>query len=622
MGVAALVGCANSHEADISPAIDGPSVQMLEDRVVLSSINVAIELGQKGNISAASIKLDENLGTVYAITLKDGTQVLLPYGGDSLSPGREKFHQLLASQNPPIIIKNDLTASQRLENVTQWIFPILLTIYTIAGILFYRNSRKNDPFAIVKSEATFDDVRGNPENVATIKGLMDLIEHSKNIVGAKPPRGVLFVGPPGTGKTLMAKAIAGEMGYNFIECTGADFDSMFVSAGAAKVKTLFRRARKHAPCIVFIDEIDGIGAARSDRSDSVSRETAKILNTLLTQMDGFSNKNKEVYIIAATNRPEILDPALLRPGRFDRTVHIAKPVTVEQRADIVDLYLTRKREEAKVSEDITAIEIARITTDFSPAELSEVMNSAAFHALQNGRETIEWEDVFESIDRIKLGEKLQCSAVASQDRERIQVHELMGHFLMAVLLERSVSKVSVEPRQKALAHVAIKEQSGLSLATQRTYMRELMLLLAGPAAEQVMYGEFSNGAGSDFDRSRKLIRDLCKNNMIGFSMTPGEQGEHEYTMSPEERQRAEVFFAAAFASTVDVLEQVDQNSVRAMLAKMAEKLTVSGSELDDLIEECFDQAAIEQLKTRLSANIERLRKPAVNLSSNSVAVHA
>ncbi|HEY53526.1 MAG TPA: ATP-dependent zinc metalloprotease FtsH [Caldilineae bacterium] len=354
-------------------------------------------------------------------------------------------------------------------------------------------------------QVTFDDVAGVDEAVAELREVVEFLTQPERYakIGAHIPKGVLLVGPPGTGKTLLAKATAGEAGAPFFSISGADFVEMFVGVGAARVRDLFKQAREKAPCIIFIDEIDAIGRSRTGARSPVSNEEREqTLNQLLVEMDGFDS-SVGVIIMAATNRPDVLDKALLRPGRFDRQVVVDKP-DLQGREAILRVH-TRN---VKLADDVDLHVVAARTPGFAGAELANLVNEAALLAVRNGREVVTMQDLDEAIDRVMMGLERKSRALNRKEREIVAHHE-MGHAFMGVLLPHAdpVHKISIVPRGTAALGVTVQAPlEDRYLLTEAELRDRMTVLLGGRAAEEVVYGQVSTGPADDLQRATELAR--------------------------------------------------------------------------------------------------------------------
>lgn len=401
-----------------------------------------------------------------------------------------------------------------LSTLLGWILPfiIMIAIWQFAfsrmnkgagqGVMSF-NQNKSKIVAEGDTKTRFTDVAGADESKQELEEVVDFLKNSAKYteVGGKIPKGVLLVGPPGTGKTLLAKAVAGEAGVPFFRMSGADFVEMFVGVGAARVRDLFRQAREKAPCIIFIDEIDAIGKSRAGAISS-NDEREQTLNQLLVEMDGFDSKTG-VIIVGATNRPEILDPALLRPGRFDRQVLVDKP-DLDGRLAILKIH----SKDVKVDSTVELKRVAQATAGLSGADLANIVNEAALLAVRNRRKTVLQEDFEEAIEKSIAGLQRKSRVMNPKERERVAFHET-GHALTAYYTEGAdqVVKISIIPRGLgALGYTLQQPTEDRFLLSQSEILGTIDILLGGRAAEEVIYSEISTGAGNDISRASDFVR--------------------------------------------------------------------------------------------------------------------
>ena len=353
---------------------------------------------------------------------------------------------------------------------------------------------------------TFKDVAGQEEAKESLKEVVDFLEKPERYeaIGAKLPRGALLVGPPGTGKTLLAKAVAGEAGVPFFSISGSEFVEMFVGRGAAKVRDLFKQAKEKAPCIVFIDEIDTIGKKRDGGGFSGNDEREQTLNQLLTEMDGFDNK-KGIVVLAATNRPDSLDPALLRPGRFDRRVPVELPDLTGRKA-ILELHL----KDVKVQQPVDMSAIARATPGASGADLANIINEGALRAVRMGRKLACQEDFEESVEVVIAGQQRKSTVLSDHEKQVVSYHEI-GHAIVAASQTGSapVTKITIVPRTSgALGYTMQVEQDEKFLTTKQEVLNKLAVYCGGRAAEELIFGEMTTGAANDIEQATKLARNM------------------------------------------------------------------------------------------------------------------
>ena len=353
---------------------------------------------------------------------------------------------------------------------------------------------------------TFKDVAGQEEAKESLKEVVDFLENPQRYeeIGAKLPRGALLVGPPGTGKTLLAKAVAGEAGVPFFSISGSEFVEMFVGRGAAKVRDLFKQAKEKAPCIVFIDEIDTIGKKRDGGGFSGNDEREQTLNQLLTEMDGFDNQ-KGIVVLAATNRPDSLDAALLRPGRFDRRVPVELPDLAGRKA-ILELHT----KDVKTEPGIDLTTIARATPGASGADLANIINEGALRAVRLGRKRATQEDFEESVEVVIAGQQRKSTVLSDHEKQVVAYHEI-GHAIVAARQKGSapVTKITIVPRTSgALGYTMQVEEDERFLTTKQEVLDKLAVYCGGRAAEELIFGEMTTGAANDIEQATKLARNL------------------------------------------------------------------------------------------------------------------
>ena len=395
------------------------------------------------------------------------------------------------------------------------ILPILLLIGVWFFIMQQTQGGGNRVMSFGKSKAklhsedkikvSFKDVAGADESKQELEEVVEFLKHPKkfNDLGARIPKGVLLFGPPGTGKTLLARAVAGESGVPFFSISGSDFVEMFVGVGASRVRDLFEQAKKSAPCIVFIDEIDAVGRQRGAGLGGGHDEREQTLNQLLVEMDGFG-VNEGIIIIAATNRPDILDPALLRPGRFDRQITVDKP-DVKGRQEILKVHTKGKPVAKEVDLDV----LARRTPGFTGADLSNLVNEAALLAARRGKKRIEMPELEEASERVVAGPERKSRVISPGERRLTAYHEA-GHALVGMLLPNAdpVHKVSIIPRGRAGGYTLMLPKEDRYYATRSELLDQLKTLLGGRVAEALVLKEISTGAQNDLERATGLVRKM------------------------------------------------------------------------------------------------------------------
>ena len=378
-----------------------------------------------------------------------------------------------------------------------------------------------------KVKVHFSDVAGADEAKQELEEVVEFLKHPKkyNELGAKIPKGVLLFGPPGTGKTLLAKAVAGEAGVPFFSISGSDFVEMFVGVGASRVRDLFDQAKKHAPCIVFIDEIDAVGRQRGAGLGGGHDEREQTLNQMLVEMDGFA-ANEGIIIIAATNRPDILDPALLRPGRFDRQIVVDRP-DVKGRLAILKVHIKGKPVDKNVDLEV----LARRTPGFTGADLSNLVNEAALLAARRNKKAIFMSELEDSIERVMAGPERKSKVMSDKEKRLTAYHE-GGHTLVGMLLPNAdpVHKVTIIPRGRAGGYTLMLPKEDRSYATRGELLDKLKTLLAGRVAEEVVLKEISTGAQNDIQRATQMARSMIMEYGMSKHLGPiafGDSSDHQ-----------------------------------------------------------------------------------------------
>ena len=408
----------------------------------------------------------------------------------------------------------DASDDNMVINIIMNLIPYIILIGGMVFLFKYMNAAGggnakafefgNSRAKLEKNEKTrFSDVAGADEEKEEVKELVDFLKNPKRFadMGAKIPRGVLLVGPPGTGKTLLARAVAGEANVPFYSISGSDFVEMFVGVGAGRVRDMFKTAKQNAPCIIFIDEIDAVGRQRGTGVGGGHDEREQTLNQLLVEMDGFEG-NEGVIVLAATNRADVLDPALLRPGRFDRQIHVSNPDR-RARAQILAVHARNK----KLAPDVDFDNIARRTPGFSGAQLANVLNEAALLAVRLGHSVITLEDVDEAIDRVIGGPAKKSRKYTEKERKLVAYHE-SGHAIVGLTLEdaNQVQKVTIVPRGDAGGYNLMTPKDETYFETKQQLLAEIAGFMGGRVAEEIFFGDISSGAANDIQQATRIAR--------------------------------------------------------------------------------------------------------------------
>ncbi len=438
-----------------------------------------------------------------------------------------------------------------------------------------------------KKRITFEDVAGADEEKQELVEVVDFLKDPRkfNLVGARIPKGVLLVGPPGTGKTLLARAVAGEAGVPFFSISGSDFVEMFVGVGASRVRDLFENAKKNAPCIIFIDEIDAVGRQRGAGLGGGHDEREQTLNQLLVEMDGFG-ANEGIIIIAATNRPDILDPALLRPGRFDRQITVDRP-DVKGREAVLKVHARNK----PLAKDVKLEVIAKRTTGFSGADLENLLNEAALLAARRNKKDIAMVEVDDAIDRIIVGTEKKSRVVSDREKRIVAYHEA-GHTIAGYFLEHAdmVHKVTIIPRGRAGGYVIMLPKEDRMLVTKQELLDKVTGLLAGRVAEELFIGEIGTGAYSDFKQATGIVRSMIMEYGMSDKLGPMQFGSSQGQVFLGRDIGHEQNYSDAIAYEID---QEMQNIISGCYDRAKKLLTEKSKEMHIIAQTLLSEETLE-----------------------------
>jgi cell division protease FtsH len=569
-----------------------------------------IQQVQQGQVKSVIVNQE---GSNATVTLKDDSKVRV-----NIPPGDRQLYTILEKNGVEASVNQPSSNNFWFSALSSFFFPLLL----LGGLFFLLRRAQGGPgnqaMNFGKSKArvqmepqtktTFTDVAGVEEAKLELQEVVDFLKNSERFtaVGAKIPKGVLLVGPPGTGKTLLAKAVAGEAGVPFFSISGSEFVEMFVGVGASRVRDLFEQAKKNAPCIVFIDEIDAVGRQRGAGLGGGNDEREQTLNQLLVEMDGFEG-NTGIIIIAATNRPDVLDAALLRPGRFDRQVVVDRP-DFKGRLEILKVHARGKT----LGKDIDLEKIARRTPGFTGADLANLLNEAAILAARRNLTEISMDEVNDAVDRVLAGPEKKNRLMTEKRKWLVAYHEV-GHALVGALLPEydPVQKISIIPRGMAggLTWFVPDEERADSGLYSRAYMTNMMAVaLGGRIAEEIVYGEaeVTTGATNDLQQVAQIARNMVTRYGMSEKLGPVALGRQGGSMFLGRDIMTERDFSEHTASVIDeeireLIEKAYALSKSVLLSHrnlmdrvtevLVQKETVDAEELEQLIETSLNKAA-------------------------------
>ncbi len=523
-------------------------------------------------------------------------------------PNDPDLIKLLKEKGVQIYVKPPPRNSWYMSFLSNWL-PLLILIGIWIFFMRQMQAGSGKAFSFGKSRAriivdkskrvTFADVADIEEAKEEVKEIIEFLKDPKKFqrLGGKMPKGILLVGPPGTGKTLLAKAIAGEAGVPFLSISGSEFVEMFVGVGAARVRDLFEQAKRHAPCIVFIDEIDAVGRQRGAGIGGGHDEREQTLNQLLVEMDGFDT-SEGIVILAATNRPDILDPALLRPGRFDRRIVIPRP-DVKGRLEILKVHTKDK----PLAEDVDLEVIAKGTPGFSGADLANIVNEAALIAARKGKDKIEMEDFEEAKDKVLMGVERRSMIINEQEKRMIAYHEA-GHALVAKLIPGTdpVHKITIIPRGMALGVTQQLPEEDRYLQTKEYLLKLITVLLGGRAAEEIVFKCQTTGAANDLERASDIARKMVcaygmseklgplsfgkKDELVFLGRDLAISKEYSEKTAQEIDQEVKRIVMECYDEAKYLLEE-NKKVLDAIADALLEKEVLSGEELDKILSQ-FD----------------------------------
>ncbi len=581
---------------------------LLQRQVTEVGYNQFLDMVGNGQVKEVAYE-DAEEQIVFIATDENGKEEVYKTG---IFPDDDLVNRLLAA-DPEITFANEIPTqnSPLLNMLISWVFPLII-IFGGSALLWRYMMKKmggNMPgmpsmsfgksgaklYAETETGVTFADVAGEDEAKEALKEIVDFLHNPKKYadIGAKLPKGALLVGPPGTGKTLLARAVAGEAHVPFFSISGSEFVEMFVGMGAAKVRDLFKQAGEKAPCIVFIDEIDTIGKKRDNGAIGGNDEREQTLNQLLTEMDGF-DATKGVVILAATNRPESLDPALLRPGRFDRRIPVELPDLAGREA-----ILKVHAKDVRMSGDADLHAIARATPGASGADLANIINEAALRAVKMGRGIVEQEDLEESVETVIAGYQRKNAVLSEKDRRTVAYHET-GHALVAARQTNSapVTKITIVPRTSgALGYTMQVDEGDRVLMSREEIENKIATLTGGRAAEELVFGCVTTGASNDIEQATKLARAAVTRYGMSekFDMVALETVQNQYlggdaSLACSEKTAGEIdaeviaLVRRQHQKALDILKN-DEPALHRLAGYLMEKETITGKEFMDILAE-------------------------------------
>ncbi|MCR5458631.1 MAG: ATP-dependent zinc metalloprotease FtsH [Acetatifactor sp.] len=566
-----------------------------------------------------SVKISDN--RVMAVTLKGDekdaseTETQYPYYGKFLNQMKEinnTYETMLAEDMDTLMgrleelgVEGELVSSGNGNYILELLLTVVLPValmWILLSFLFRKMSGGAGPMGVGKSNAkvyvqketgvTFKDVAGEDEAKESLVEVVDFLHNPQKYskIGAKLPKGALLVGPPGTGKTLLARAVAGEAHVPFFSLTGSDFVELYVGMGASRVRDLFKEANKNAPCIIFIDEIDAIGRSRDSKYGGGNEEREQTLNQLLSEMDGFDS-SKGILMIGATNRPEILDKALLRPGRFDRRIIVDKP-DLKGRVEILKVHA----KDVKMDETVDLDAIALATSGAVGSDLANMINEAAINAVKEGREYVSQKDLFGAVEVVLVGKEKKDRIMSKEERKIVSYHEV-GHALVSALQKNSepVQKITIVPRTMgALGYVMHVPEEEKYLNSEAELRDMLVGLLGGRAAEEIVFDSVTTGAANDIERATEIARNMItrfgmskKFGLMGLATVESQYLEGRMALNCSDATAAEIdaeivaLLKDSYEKALSLL-RANRDVMDKLAAFLIEKETITGKEFMEI----------------------------------------
>ncbi|MBI5254329.1 ATP-dependent zinc metalloprotease FtsH [Candidatus Falkowbacteria bacterium] len=564
------------------------------------TIGVPVLVQQINNAEIAKIEITDS--SLDVILKNDEKETIAKEAGDTFSELVKNYQIDPAKLAGVEVVVKEQSGFKFWVNV---LVPIVLPLLLIIGFIWFMTrqvqganmqamnfgrsrARETKKGQVGNEIVTFKDVAGVKEAKEELQEIVEFLKHPKKFLklGAKIPRGVLLLGAPGTGKTLLARAVAGEAGVQFFSISGSEFVEMFVGVGASRVRDLFARAKKHTPCILFIDEIDAVGRQRGAGLGGSHDEREQTLNQILVEMDGF-DPTTNLIVLAATNRPDVLDPALLRPGRFDRRVFLDLP-DINDREAILKVHARKK----PLASDANLRHVAERTPGFSGADLANVLNEAAILTARRDKNKINETEILESIEKVLLGPERQ-SFLLSQDEKKVTAYHEAGHALVAHLMPHAdpVHKISIVSRGRAAGYTLNLPEEDRRLHRKSEFLDDLAVLLAGYVTEKEIFSEVTTGAGDDLRKATELSRDLITRYGMSDKLSPRIYGGAEEMIFLGRDIREQRNYSERVAEQIDA--EIDR-LVTDAAARAKEVVTENKERLENIVKVLLEKETIEK----------------------------